>query len=165
MNMISSYLEPILKDLKYKRQPNQTAVVPTVILDKPCPFLILKSNYIYSVKFKKIIALSLVSIVVLSSVGLNSFGFSTVQTSSKDTQSTSVTQFVVDDQDPSHEFREGFMEEQTSQSKTASCSSLFEASQFVFQSTRSAQYDSYLQRRLTQHPSVKLFLDFRSLSI
>ena len=116
-------------------------------------------------KFKRTIALVLVYIVVLSSIGFTSVEFSKDFHSFRDNQSTSATQLIADSQDPSHEFREGFKVHHTSQARTASLSFLYVASQFVFQTVRHAQYESYLQKRLVQHSSLQLFLDFRSLII
>lgn len=130
-------------------------------------FFILKSGYICHVKFKRIIALNLIFIVILSSIGycglISSQDSNNFKSSIK--QFPSSTQLIADTQDPAHEFREGFKTNQATQTGTTTYPFLFEASQFTFKSIRSAQYCAYLKKQLIQRSPSKLFLDFKSLII
>mgnify|MGYP001606602576 CR=1 FL=1 len=116
-------------------------------------------------KIKRFIASSLILIIVTSSMGFYCNGFSQDLTTYKDAQSATATQLVADTQDPSHEFREGFKTNHTTQVNTISVSFIFAASQCTFEAIRYSQYEAYLRKQLFQRPSSKLFLDFRSLII
>ena len=115
-------------------------------------------------KLKRTIACSLIYIIVMSSMGFYCVGISRDVPTYKDTQ-LGATQLVADSQDPSHEFREGFKTNHTTQVNSTSFSYVFIASQCTFKVVRYSQYEAYLQKQLFQRPSAKLFLDFRSLII
>lgn len=116
-------------------------------------------------KAKKIIAFSLTCIILLSSMGFYSLGFSGNQTIFKINPAASATQLVADSQDPSHEFRESFKTNNTAQSNTFSYNFFYSTGKNSFEIICFAQYNTYLQKQLFQRPSSKLFLDFGSLII
>ena len=125
----------------------------------------MKSVYICNVKLKRIAALSLIFIVILSSMGFYSLESSRNQTTFKDYQTTTATQLIADGQDPSHEFRESFKTNHASQSNTFSYNFFYSTGKNSFEIICFAQYNTYLQKQLFQRPSSKLFLDFGSLII
>jgi hypothetical protein len=120
------------------------------------------------VKLKRIIALSLLIIVVLSTIG------SGLVSSQRDggfkpslDQSPFSTQLIANIQDGSDEFRETAKVNGASESISSSETSKFinEVSLLTFKVIHVAQFNSYIQKQLLQRPSLKLYLDQRSLII
>ena len=116
-------------------------------------------------KIKRLIAINLIFIVILSSMGFYCITISQDVLSYNDVQSSSATQLVADTQDPSHEFREGFKTNHTTQSSSVTSGFFHVASQCSFQLVKHAQYEAYQQNLLSYLPSAKLFLDFGALII
>ena len=82
-------------------------------------------------------------------------------------QSPASTQLIANTQDASGEFRETAKVNASSESTSNSENANFirVTSLLSFKVIRLAQYNSYLQKQLLQRPSLKLYLDQRSLII
>lgn len=130
--------------------------------------VVLKSDYICRVKFKRIISVNLLLIVVLSSMGGGLIS-SQQNVGCKSTLEKSPlnTQFIANIKDSSEEFRETARVNGTSDS--VSTSEIFkfinQISLLHFTVINSAQHNAYVQKQLVQRPSLKLYLDQRSLII
>jgi len=120
------------------------------------------------VKFKRHIALNLLIIVVLSTIGNGLL--STQRDSSFKPgleQSPAATQLIANIQDATNEFRETTKINGAPESISNSETSKFinQGSLLTFRVIRVAQFNSYLQKQLLQSPTLKLYLDHRSLII
>lgn len=131
-------------------------------------FLILKSGYICQVKFKRTIALNLLIIVVLSTIGNGLLSTQRDSSFKPDLeQSPAATQLIANIQDATNEFREAAKVNGAPESISSSETSKFinQGSLLTFRVIRVAQFNSYLQKQLLQSPTLKLYLDHRSLII
>lgn len=130
-------------------------------------FFILKSDYICSVKFKKITAFILIFVVILSSIGFCGWICSqdSYATKVQYEQSATSTQLIAHTPNASHEFRETTEVTLSFENTSQTPNSISEISQLSFRVIHWAQYDSYSQRQLFQRPSSRLFLDLGSLII